>query len=340
LISLVLKTNILDNHNSYKPFLSFLVYSKGETMEGNCKRLIEFISKISGISTEEIERKIEAKQAKLAGLISREGAAQIIAAELNVNFNKQPIKISQIVPGMRKINLIGKIINLFPIRTYNKNNRTGRIGSFILADDTSNIRTVLWDENHIDLIDKRKITQDCVVEINNASVRNGEIHLSSFSELNLSNKPINNVVIEKPSFQKSVVEFNPNDNVSTRAFIVQIFEPRFFEVCPNCKKKVIDSECQEHGKVIPEKKALLNFVIDDGSDSIRSTMFSDVLEKIIPKEQLEDFEVFAKKKQDLLGKEMLVTGQVRKNQMYNNNEFIVSGLEEINLDKVIEELEK
>jgi len=309
-------------------------------MEENYKRLIEFISRISGISIEEIERKIEAKQAKLAGLISREGAAQIIAAELNVNFDKQMIKISQIVPGMRKINLVGKVINIFPIRSFNKNNRQGRVGSFILADETSNIRVVLWDENHIDLIDKGKITQDSVIEISNASVRNGEIHLSSFSELNLSNQQINNAVTEKPSFQKPVINFNPSDNVSTRAFIVQMFEPRFFEVCPECRKKIVDLECQEHGKIIPEKKALLNFVIDDGSDSIRSTMFSDVLEKVIPKEQLEDFEAFARKKQELLGKEMLVTGQVRKNQMFNTNEFIVSGLEEIDINKVIEELEK
>ena len=309
-------------------------------MEGNYNRLIEFISKVSGVSIEEIERKIEAKQAKLAGLISREGAAQIIAAELNVNFDKQMIKISQIVPGMRKINLVGKVINLFPTRSYNKNNRAGRVGSFVLADETSNIRIVLWDENHIDLIDKGNITQNCVVEISNASIRNGEIHLSSFSELKISNQSINNAVTEKPSSQKPIISFNPSDNVSTRAFIVQMFEPRFFEVCPSCRKKVVDLECQEHGKVIPEKRALLNFVIDDGSDSIRSTMFSDVLEKIIPKEQLEDFEVFAKKKQELLGKEMIVTGQVRKNQMYNNNEFIVSGLEEIDLNKIIEELEK
>jgi len=77
-------------------------------MEGNYYRLVEFISENSGVSVEEIERKIEAKQAKLAGLISKEGAAQVVAAELNINFDKQVIKISQIVPGMRKINLIGK----------------------------------------------------------------------------------------------------------------------------------------------------------------------------------------------------------------------------------------
>ena len=308
-------------------------------MEGNYQQLVEFIAQSAGVPVEEVERKIEAKQAKLAGLISREGAAQVIAAELSVNFDKQVIKISQIVPGMRKINLIGKIINLFPIREYNKNGRSGRIGSFILADETSNVRTVLWDENHIDLIDKGNITQEGVVEINNASVRNGEIHLSSFSEIKVSNKSIDDVIIEKPTFQKTIINFNQNDNVSTRAFIVQMFEPRFFEVCPECRRKVVDSECQEHGKIVPEKRALLNLMIDDGSDCIRSTMFSDVLEKVIPKKELEDVEAFAKRKQDLLGKEMLVTGQVRKNQMFNNNEFIVSGLDEINIDKVIEELE-
>ena len=109
-------------------------------VNGNYNRLIELISGSAEISTEEIERRIQAKQAKLSWLISKEGAAQIVAAELNVNFDKQVIKIAQIVPGMKKINIIGKIINMFPVREYNKNGRSGRIGSFVLADDTSNIR--------------------------------------------------------------------------------------------------------------------------------------------------------------------------------------------------------
>ena len=62
-------------------------------MEENYLQLIGLISEKSGISKDEIERKIEAKQAKLAGLISKSGAAQIIAAELNINFDRQTIKI-------------------------------------------------------------------------------------------------------------------------------------------------------------------------------------------------------------------------------------------------------
>jgi len=309
-------------------------------MEGNYTQLVEFISESSGVSKEDIERKVEAKQAKLAGLISKEGAAQVIAAELNVNFDKQMVKIVHIVPGMRKINLIGKVIELSPIREFNKNGRSGKIGSFVLADDTSNVRTVLWDENHIDLISKNQIKQDIVVEIGNASIRNGELHLGSFSEIKVSDKKIDNVITEKPTFVKKVSEFNIGDNASARAFIVNMFEPKFFEVCPECRRKAINGECNDHGKITPEKRSLLSIVIDDGSENIRCTIFHEVLEKIIPMNELENLELFNVKRKDLMGKEVIVSGQVRKNQMFDSNDFIINELEEVNLDNLITELEK
>ena len=51
------------------------------------EKLIDKISKTSGLELTEIERRIEAKRAKLSGLISKEGAAQVIAAELGVSFD-------------------------------------------------------------------------------------------------------------------------------------------------------------------------------------------------------------------------------------------------------------
>ncbi|MAG02879.1 hypothetical protein CMI42_06075 [Candidatus Pacearchaeota archaeon] len=309
-------------------------------MEGNYEKLVEFISESSGVDVGEIEKKIEAKQAKLSGLISKEGAAQVIAAELNVNFEKQMLKVAQLVPGMNKINLIGKVVGLAPVREYNKNGRSGRIGSFVLADETSNIRTVLWDENHIDLISKNEITNEISVEINNASIRNGELHLGSFSEIKISDKKIENVVLEKPVISKDIASFNVNENVSARAHIVQIFEPRFFNVCKECRKKVNEAnECNEHGNVVPEKRFLLSLVVDDGSGSIRSTIFSEVLEKIMKREEVENGELFAVKKNELLGKEVVVSGNVRKNQMFDSNDFIITDFRDIDVDKLIEELE-
>ena len=310
-------------------------------MEGNYENLVEFIAQSSGLGVDEIVRKIEAKQAKLSGLISKEGAAQVIAAELNISFDKQMVKISHLVPGMRKINIVGKIIDLNPVKEYNKNGRSGRIGVFTLADDTSNIRTVLWDENHINLIDKKELVEEGVVEIGNASVRNGELHLGSFSEIKTSDKNVGEVVLEKPVLVKKIKDFNVSDNVSARAFIVQMFEPKFFNVCPECRRKVSEAgECNDHGKVVSEKRSLLSFVVDDGSESIRSTLFSDVLEKIMSKEEIEDSELFAKKKEEMMGKELIVSGNVKRNQMFDSNDFVVSEMKDVDIDQLVEELEK
>ncbi len=120
-----------------------------------------------------------------------------------------------------------------------------------------------------------------------------------------------------------------------------MFEPRFFEICPECRRKVNElGECQDHGKVVPDKRALLNFIMDDGTSSIRSVIFSDVLEKIMSKEELENQELFSIKKNDFLGKEMMITGQVRKNSMFGSNEFIVEEMNEVDVNKLIEKLEK
>ena len=51
-------------------------------------------------------------------------------------------------------------------------------------------------------------------------------------------------------------------------------------------------------------------------------------------------ELFMIKRKDLLGKEVILKGQVRKNQMFENNDFIVNEIEEINLDNLINELER
>ena len=99
-------------------------------------------------------------------------------------------------------------------------------------------------------------------------------------------------------------------------------------------------ECLGHGRVVPERRVLLSFVIDDGSDSIRAVIFSDQIEKLVPKEELEVPELFSGRKKELLGKEMVLTGQVRKNNMYNNNEFFISDVGEVDLDNLIDELEK
>jgi ssDNA-binding replication factor A large subunit len=131
------------------------------------------------------------------------------------------------------------------------------------------------------------------------------------------------------------------ETAGIRAVIVQMFEPRFFHVCPACGKGVNETgECKEHGKVTGEKRALLSLVLDDGTETIRAVLFSEQISKIIEKEELESPEIFIKKRTEMLGREMFFSGQVRKNKIYDNLELFVSDARGVDIDKLIAELEK
>ena len=308
----------------------------------NYSQLIERISKSSGMAAEEIERRIEAKRAKLSGLISKEGAAQIVASELGINFEKEKMKISELLPGMKRVNIIGKVIRLFPVRNFSKNGREGKVVSMIIADETANIRTALWDTNHIQLIESKKINEGAVVEISNASIRNTELHLTNFSDIKPSLERIEDVKTEKMYFDRKISDFVSGENIRTRAVIVQMFEPRFFEICPECNKKAIkDAEgarCEAHGKIMPVKRALLTLVLDDGNSNTRAVMFSEGIEKIGIKE-IENTEGFLKKKDELMGDELYFAGNVRQNKVFNTNELIVEDIQQADVEQLIEQLE-
>lgn len=306
-------------------------------------KLLNRIAKASGLERGEIERKIEAKRAKLSGLISKEGAAQVISAELGVNLDEQKLKINELVPGMRKANLEAKVIRLFPVRTFERQGKENKVANFIVADETSNVKVVLWDTNHIGLIENGKIDEGVSVEISGGNVRDNEVHLGSFSELKVIEKIFEDVKTERVVEEKEIFDLKTNDSAKLRAFVVQAFEPRFFHVCPECSKKATQGSegftCEEHGKVVPNKRALINLVLDDGTETIRAVLFHECLSQLGITE-LEDSEKLLNQREDILGKEMLFSGVVRMNKFFNNPEFTVNSVEEVDLDKLLTTLEK
>jgi replication factor A1 len=304
---------------------------------GNYEKILEKIAKASGFSKAEIERRIEAKRAKLSGLISQDGAAQVVAAELGVNFENEKLKIEELLPGMRKVNVVGKVIKIFPVRAFKtQKNGEGKVCNLLLADETSNIKVVLWDTNHISLIETEDLKENSVVEITNASMRDNEMHLGSFSGLKLSEEIINSVQTERVSHEKNIVEFKIGDVTSVRAFIVQSFEPRFFEVNKETGRKITEEDKLKG--VASEKRALINLVIDDGTETIRTVLFHENL-KQIGLNDLEDLEKTIYQREDLLGKEFIFSGNVRRNNFFNNEEFIVDSVKPVNLDELIVKLE-
>lgn len=313
------------------------------------EQIVEKIAKQAGLGKEDIERRVEAKRAKLSGLISKEGAAQIVAAELGVSFDKQKVKISELLDGMRKISVVAKVMAVYPIRTYTRRGAESKVATMAVADDTASTRAVLWDTHHISLVEEGKIAKDSVVEIKNASVRAGELHLGSFSGIELSPEKIEAVQVKEILQEKKLADLNPNDKAIIRATILQVFEPRFFAICPECSLKVKQEEnrflCDKHGPIIPKFRAIITLIGDDGTSSVRMVFFSDQLIKLlnISEEELDklrSMDYFLQRKNELLGKEFWFSGRARQNKLFGNLELVISDISEVSPDELIEKLNK
>ena len=290
----------------------------------NYSKLVERISTSAGIEVQEIERRVEGKRAKLSGLISKEGAAQIVAAELGISFESEKMKISELVHGMKRVNLTGKITRIFPVREYSKNGREGKVANLLIGDDTSNTKAVLWDTNHISLIENNTLAEGDVIEIGNASVRNGEVHLSAFSDIKKSNEKFDNIFVDRQFGIGKIKDGSSGKNMKVKALIVQVFEPRTFE----------------DKKVPGKKRAVCSFVLDDGSETIRAVMFdSEMIRNNFIKEDDIQNGVFDKLKENLLGEEKLFSGNFKDNTYFNTLEFYVEKAENIDLDSWIKEME-
>ncbi len=317
------------------------------------QQLIERIVHLSGLNKEEIERRVEAKKAKLSGLISTLGAAQVVAAELGISFENQKFKVTDMLIGMKKIHVIGKVMEVYPVRKYRRAGHEGEIGSFLLADNTSSIRVVLWDTHHIDKIKNNTIKKDSVIEIKNADVRGTtmrELHLGSNSTIEISDKEIKAVkIIKEPLITKKISELKSGERVNIRGNILQIFQPNFFMTCPECGMKVSyegdKAMCIKHNSVVPKKRAIISIIIDDGSDSMRAIAFNETITNLfkIKEEEIENLQnssFMLDKKQELLGAEMTFSGRARRNVMFNRNEFVINSIEKVTPEDIIQELSR
>jgi hypothetical protein len=195
-----------------------------------------------------------------------------------------------------------------------------------------------------------------------------EVHLSEMSKL-IINPP--GVTVEvKPyspasaeSTRKQIADIKEDDaNIEILATIVQVFDINFFEVCPQCSKRIrLRDEgfmCQTHGKVTPEYNYVLNLYLDDGSDNIRVVFWRQQIEELLgmDKPQIMSFKddpsKFEPIKTELLGNIIKVSGRANKNQNFDRIELVANKVdkspdpdEEIKklkeeADKVVEQKEE
>ena len=301
--------------------------------------IIEKIKAKSNLSEEEINIKIEDKLRQLSGLISREGAAHIVANELGIKLFEEfsgRLQIKIILAGMRDVETVGKVQQVSKISEFQRQDGSkGKVANLIIADETGSIRIVLWGSQS-DLLNEVK--EGITVKVVSGYVRENnnrlEVHLNEKSKLIVNPEGETIGEVKQQGFtRKKIEELREADNdIELLGTIVQAFEPRFFEVCPECNKRVRQREenfvCEEHNIVKPNYSYVLNLVLDDGTETIRTVFFRKQAENLLSmnEEQILQYkdkpEMFEEIKNGLLGNIIKVVGRVNKNEMFDRLEFI------------------
>jgi replication factor A1 len=302
--------------------------------------IIQKIKEKANLSEEEIDLRIKQKLRQLSGLISKEGAAHIVANELGVKLLEKVsgrLQIKNILTGMRDVETVGRVVAAYEPRTFQSGDRSGKVGSFILGDETGTIRVVCWGS----LADNvSQLKENLIVKILGGYVRERnsqkEVHLNERGKLILN--PPGETVGEvkfttKTSTRKNIKDLQENDsNVTILGTVVQTFEPHFFEICPECGKRLRQSEekfiCDVHNVVTPDFSYVLNLFLDDGTENIRVVCFRDQADALLKKTRQEILqyktnpEKFEEVKTALLGTIVKFSGRVVRNTMFDRLEFI------------------
>ncbi len=277
------------------------------------------------------------------------------------------VGISNIEPGLDSIEIVGRIVDKSEINEFEKeNDETGKVGSITIGDESGTIRVTLWEEKseileELEKGDPIKIKNaysvtgnyggpELQVEDRGEVIQNPEIdrEIPPVEEINEDVSDLSRVKIE---------EAEEGSQIKIRGTVVKIFERRpIFNVCPNCGRNLgkEDSEnlCEECEETVePDHRAVVNLIVDDGTDSIRVVAFAELAEKVLGKTAeeisnsltggLEISEIY--EDIDTEGREIVAGGSVQKDDYFDQLELRAQEIEFPDpLDetkKILEELE-
>ena len=312
--------------------------------------VLQKIIEKTGWNDEQANSKITEKQRELSNLISKEGAAYIIAKELGLDLipkTKRRLEIRNVVPMIKSLNLTARVVRIFEPREFEKEGRKGKVANLILGDSTGTIRLSLWD-GQTEMIEKLK--PGMAVETFGAYTKEDglggvEIRLSKKGGLKILEDTDLPAIEEMPrkaaNVQRRLISnLKEGEMCEIKAAVVQLFDTdMFYEVCSTCGSKATKEgktfKCKTHGEVQPSYAMVISGVVDDGTGNIRAVFFRNNASQLIgmSAEDAREKEI-SLEDLDVLGKEFVLTGRIRKNPMFNRIEFIVSDVKPV--DPVLE----
>ncbi|PSG98610.1 MAG: hypothetical protein BRC29_00600 [Nanohaloarchaea archaeon SW_7_43_1] len=322
------------------------------------EQIVEKIVEETDLEEDEIEEKVDEKMDEFEGLVSEEGAIHLVAKEADVQIaesSDQALKVENIVPDMRKVNIKGRVTRISETNTFERDDGDdGKVRNITLGDGTGTARLSLWDDQteiaeKVDEGDAIGISGAYTVEDNQG---NAELRLGDSAQVKMmDDDEVPEVEADEVSekTEASIREVrSKNAEYSVRGMIMDVYTSSpFYSQCPECGNTVREDDdgeyvCEEHGEVEPDKALAMSIVLDDGTGNTRVVMFGDRARELLDideeTEKEGDIEAVEKAATDVIGRRIEVEGRARHNDYFGTLELIANSFEEIEAEKELDQI--
>ncbi|MBS3062604.1 MAG: hypothetical protein J4203_01920 [Candidatus Diapherotrites archaeon] len=228
----------------------------------------------TGKARADIEKLMEAKKEKFAGLLTEAGAAFLVAKELGVDLEFEKniatrLKLGQLEEGMNNVDLEVGVKQVFQPKKFEKGEKKGRLCNLLVADDSGEMRLTVW-HNDVKKLEDEKIERGAALLLKNC-------YVTAFNDKKQLNLGYNGqmIVLSEPTAglpgqareAVKLGELKPGLNdVDVVARVARVYEARDFESAGR-------------------KGSLQGLELVDGSGRVRATAWNDLVEeagKLVP----------------------------------------------------------
>ena len=228
-----------------------------------------------GVSRESVLERLEAERSRAGGLISDEALLRMIGAGLGCVFPggevaEHVLLMRDLIPGLNDVSVVGRVLAVFSPRVFG-GVKKGRFASLLVADESSVLRVVLWNDK-AGLAEPGGLNVGEVVRFRHGYTREDfggrvEVHVG----------------------EKSVVEVNPGD-VGSKSFpSIDKFTTRIGELLkagPNGSRVNLAGTVGRLGSVSEFERSgsgvgkVMRFFLSDGSGDVAVVVWNEKVDEV------------------------------------------------------------
>ncbi|MFX0091782.1 MAG: hypothetical protein ACFFBD_08465 [Candidatus Hodarchaeota archaeon] len=248
--------------------------------------------------------------------------------------------------------LLAQIVDISPMKFYFKKNIGQKYyQKFIVADNTDVISCVHWNPETISLTKQQiVIIKDFVLK---GEETQREIHCDNLTQISDIDLDLNqHLLINSSAVYKKYKKWLYKNAVSIKkgietndkkckiiGMVTQVTRISHYPACHRCLGKIqLPNQCKRCNiEVQPINYLFVSFILDDGTDAIRVTVFGSTCKKLLaltnkenelirnlPILELSDSALVANKIQQLIGKICVCIGIVKQNKFTKLSEMTAS----------------